>query len=155
MDIPATLRRTRVVLLALASTAACASSPPPSQDMRWLRRTLVAQEAALSRAYNHCHLHALRAALFAGTTIVLPDGRHIDPVIEARDQICGKRHRQVMAGSLRVRAVGDDSALVTGRQRFCPVGDVPCTTPGSRFVQLWTLDRGHWRMGWIRRTPLP
>lgn len=153
MDIRTALRRTLPGLLVIASATACAANPPRTPDAAWLRRTLAAQEAGLSRAYNHCHLHALRADLFAGTRIGLPDGRRIDPVLEARERICHRLHRQVVSGSLVVRAVGDDSALVTGTQRFCAVGNAPCHDPGSRFAQLWTLDRGHWRIGWMRRYP--
>lgn len=141
-------------LSACLSATAFPASPAPSQhaaDGSWLSRTLAAREAALSRAYNTCNLHALRASLFAGTTIETPDGRRIDPLIEARERTCGHLRRQVMPGSLSVRAVGDDSALVTGRQRFCAVGAGPCAEQGSKFSQLWTLDRGHWRLAWMRR----
>ncbi len=141
-------------LYACLSATAFSASPAPSQyvaDGSWLSRTLVSREAALSRAYNTCNLHGLHASLFAGTTIESPDGRRIGPMIEARHRICGHLRRQVMPGSLSVRAVGDDSALVIGRQRFCVVGVSPCAERGSTFAQLWTLDRGHWRLGWMRR----
>lgn len=140
-------------LSACLSATACPASPPPPRlaaDGSWLSRTLAAREAALSHAYNTCNLHALRASLFAGTTIETPDGRHIDPLIEARERICGHLRRQVIRGSLSVRAVGDDSALVNGRQRFCAIGASPCAEQGSKFSQLWTLDRGHWRLAWMR-----
>lgn len=139
--------------ICLSATAFPASSAPSRHVAAgsWLSRTLAAREAALSHAYNSCNLHALRASLFAGTTIETPDGERIDPLIEARQRICGHRRRQVMRGSLSVRAVGDDSALVTGRQRFCAVGASPCTERGSTFAELWTLDRGHWRLAWMRR----
>ncbi len=154
MKIRTALRRATFGLAVCLTATACPASPPSSQRVAegsWLSRTLVAREAALSRAYNTCHLHALRASLFAGTTIETPDGRRIDPMIEARDRICGHLHRQVMPGSLSVRAVGDDSALVTGMQRFCAIGASPCAEQGSGFAQLWSMDRGHWRLGWMRR----
>ncbi len=141
-------------LSACLSATACPASaapPRPAADGSWLSRTLAAREAALSHAYNSCNLHALRASLFAGTTIETPDGGRVDPLIEARQRICGHRHRQVMAGSLSVRAVGDDSALVSGRQRFCAVGAGTCAEQASKFAELWTLDRGHWRLAWMRR----
>jgi hypothetical protein len=143
-----------ICLTATARPASAASSLHVA-DGSWLSRTLVAREAALSRAYNTCNLHALHASLFAGTTIEAPDGRRIDPLIEARDRICGHLHRQVMPGSLSVGAVGDDSALVSGRQRFCAIGVTPCAERGSTFAELWTLDRGHWRLGWMRRLAYP
>ncbi|EIL90902.1 nuclear transport factor 2 family protein [Rhodanobacter sp. 115] len=136
---------------------ACAASPSRhsrTDDAAWLTRTLITRESALSSAYNTCHLHALRDAVFAGTRIRLQNGRRIDPVREARDHICNHLHRQVTPDSVAVRAVGDDSALVTGTQRFCAIGVTPCTAPGSHFAHLWTLDRGHWRMGWMRRDPI-
>lgn len=142
----------RAILATAISLVACAAfaspvSPGYRVDHAWLRQTLAAREAALTRAYNTCNLHALRASVFAGTTITTPDGRHIDPVIDARDRVCGRLRREVMPGSLTVRAVGDDSALVSGRQRFCAIEGGPCAVPGGRFVQLWTLDHGQWRMG--------
>lgn len=154
MNMLAALRCATFGLYACLIATVCPASPAPLQhvaDGSWLSRTLVAREAALSRAYNTCNLHALRASLFAGTTITTPEGQRIDPVIEARDRLCGRRHRQVMPGSLSVRAVGDDSALVIGRQRFCVVGVSPCAERGSTFAELWTLDRGLWRLGWMRR----
>lgn len=135
----------------VASTAiASPASPGDRTNDPWLRQTLAAREAALTRAYNSCDLHALRASIFAGTTISTPDARRIDPVIDVRDRVCGRLHREVTPGSLSVRAVGDDSALVSGAQRFCAIGGGACATPDGRFVQLWTLDHGQWRMGWMK-----
>ena len=152
METRTVLRRAISATVSLVATAAFASpaSPGHRADDAWLRQALMAREAALTRAYNTCNLHALRASLFAGTTIQTPDGRRIDPVTEARERICGHRHRQVMPGSLTVRAVGDDSALVVGRQRFCGNDAGYCAGQGSKFAQLWTLDRGHWRLAWMR-----
>lgn len=151
METRAVLRRTlSASAMGLVAFAAHAS-PRHRSDGAWLCQALVRREAALTRAYNTCNLHALRASLFVGTTIETSDGRHVDPVAEARDRICGRLHRQVISGTLSVRGVGDDSALVTGTQRFCVVEARPCAAPGGRFAQLWTLDRGHWRMGWMHR----
>lgn len=138
----------------LVASAAFASpaSPGHRTDEAWLRQTLAAREAALTRAYDTCNLHALRASVFAGTRVATPDGRRIDPLTEARDRICGRLRREVVPGSLSVRAVGDDSALVSGVQRFCAIDGRPCAAPGGRFVQLWTLDHGQWRMGWMKRS---
>lgn len=137
----------------LVATAALASpaSPGHRTDDAWLDQTLTAREDALTHAYNTCNLHALRASVFAGTRISTPDGRRIDPVIDARDRVCGRLHRQVMTDSLSVRAVGDDNALVTGKQRFCTIDASSCAERWSKFAELWTLGRGYWRMRWIRR----
>jgi len=141
---------TMISMIASVGFAASAANSHRT-DGGWLRQTLVAREAALSRAYNTCNLHALRASLFAGTAIITPDGQRIDPVIDARDRICARLDRQLIPGSVSVRALGDDSALVTGMQRFCGVKARPCAVQGSKFVHLWTLDHGHWRIGWMRR----
>lgn len=140
--------------ISLVASAAFASpaSPRHRADEAWLRQTLAVREAALTRAYDTCNLHALRASVFAGTRVATPDGRRIDPLTEARDRICGRLRREVVPGSLSVRAVGDDSALVSGVQRFCAIDGRPCAAPGGRFVQLWTLDHGQWRMGWMKRS---
>ncbi|RCS30655.1 nuclear transport factor 2 family protein [Rhodanobacter denitrificans] len=134
--------------ISMVATTAFASPAPPGHrtDDAWLRQALIAREGALTHAYNTCNLHALRASLFAGTALRAPDGRHIDPVIDARDRVCGRLHRQVMPGSLSVRGMGDDSALVNGTQCFCAINSVSCSTRGERFVHLWTLDHGLWRM---------
>lgn len=147
-----------VYLMASALMASvCAASPlrhARAEDALWLTQTLIAQENALNHAYNTCDLHRLRAKLFAGTRIDLPHGRYIDPILEARDRICGHLHLQLVADSLVIKAVGDDSALVTGTEYFSAIGATSIAAQGSRFAQLWTLDRGHWRMAWIRRYPL-
>ena len=135
-------------------TAACSVSPALRQQAAadsWLSRALSAREAKLSHAYNTCNLRALRASLYAGTTIGTPDGRRIDPVIEARDNICGHLHREVLPGSLTVRPLGDHSALVTGTQRFCAIDASHCEQKGHRFAHLWTLDGGDWQMQRICR----
>ncbi len=141
-----------IICLTATARPVSAASSLHVADGSWLSRTLVAREAALSRAYNTCNLHALHASLFAGTTIETPDGSRIDPLREVRDRICGHLRRQVLPGSLSVHAVGNDSALVTGRQRFCAIGASPCAGQVSTFAQLWTLYRGHWRLGWMRRS---
>lgn len=154
MNMRTALRCATFGLYACLTVTVCPASPAPLQhvaDGSWLSRTLVAREAVLTRAYNTCNLHALRANLFAGTTITTPDGQRIDPVIEARDRICGRLHRRLIPGSLSVRAVGDDSALVTGMQRFCPVEAGHCAVQDSRFAELWTRGQGRWRMAWMRR----
>lgn len=140
--------------ISLVASAAFASpaSPGHRTDETWLRQTLAAREAALTRAYDTCNLHALRASVFAGTTVATPGGHSVDPVIDARERVCGQLRREVVPGSLVVRAVGDDSALVSGRQRYCIVDGDTCVAHGRRFVQLWTLDHGQWRMGWIRHS---
>lgn len=142
----------RAILAMAISLVACATFASPVSlsdrvDYAWLRQTLAEREAALTRSYNTCNLHALRASAFAGTTILTPDGQHIDLVIDARDRVCGHLRREVIPGSITVRAVGDDSALVSGRQRFCAIEGGPCEVSSGRFVQLWTLDHGQWRMG--------
>lgn len=152
------LRRTALGLSVCLLVNACSTSPssrPPSADDAWLSRTLAAREAAMSRAYNTCNLHALRASLFAGTTIGMPDGRRIEPVIEARDRVCAHLHREVLPGSLTVRAIDDDSALVTGTQRFCAIGASHCVQDGAQFAHLWTLNGGRWRVRWISRVADP
>ncbi|MDO1528757.1 nuclear transport factor 2 family protein [Fulvimonas sp. R45] len=145
-----TILRHAIVATAISTVATAAVASPPSPGRRtddaWLRQALIAREGALSRAYDTCNLHALRASLFAGTVLGTPDGRRIDPVIDARDRVCGRLHRHVTPGSLSVRGVGDDSAWVDGMQRFCALAGGSCSTRGERFVHLWTLDHGQWRM---------
>lgn len=150
MKIRTVLCRTILAIaISLVAYVSFASPVSPSDrgDYAWLRQALTEREAALTRAYNTCNLHALRASVFAGTTILTPDGRHIDPVIDARDRVCSHLRREVVPGSITVRAVGDDSALVSGKQRFCTIGEGPCNVPSARFAQLWTLYQGQWRMG--------
>ncbi|MDQ6647105.1 MAG: nuclear transport factor 2 family protein [Pseudomonadota bacterium] len=152
------LRRAAFGLSMCLMATACAVSPSPRQQAAtdpWLSRTLVAQEAAISRAYNSCNLHALRASLFAGTMIGMPDGRRVDPLIEARDRICAHLHREVLPGSLSVRPIGDDSALVIGMQRFCGIVGDRCSQEGSQFTHLWTLNGEGWRVRWMRRAGDP
>lgn len=138
-----------VIAISLIAATASASSLPSGHraDDAWLHQTLIAREAALTRDYNTCNLHALRASLFAGTTVTRSDSRKIDPVMDARDRVCGRLHREVVPGSLVVRALGDDSALVSGLQRFCPNDSDPCSERDQKFVHVWTLGQGDWRMG--------
>lgn len=143
------------VCLAFGLASVAIGSPPPQPrqagDTPWLARTLAAQEAALSRAYNDCRLHRLRAYMLQGAFVAEPDGRRVDPMKEARERICGRMRRDVVAESLVVRPIGNTGALVAGQERFCPVGEAFCAAPPTRFLAQWARYDGAWRVAWIRR----
>jgi len=130
------------------------SPPGPIGETPWLARTLAAQEAALSHAYNDCRLHRLRAYMLQGAFVAGADGRRIDPLKEARERICGRMRRDVVAESLVVRPIGNAGALVAGEERFCPVGEAGCAAPPTRFLAQWARYDGAWRVAWIRRLPV-
>lgn len=140
----------------LASAAGCptlSAQPQRAGDTAWLARTLATQEAVLSQAYNACDLHRLRAYILQGASVATPDGRRVDPLKEARGRICGRMRRNIVAGSLVVRPVGNTGALVVGEERFCPVGKASCSAPSNRFVARWARYDRAWRVAWIRRLP--
>jgi hypothetical protein len=139
----------RFVLLALAAgfvfgmnaEAQLAASDP-------LYQTVSGLDTALFDAYNHCDLAKMGSMVaedleFYHDQTGLSVGRQslIDGV---KNNICGKVQRELV-GVLEVYPLKGYGAVEIGGHRFTHPGD-PNNVGEAKFVQLWQLKDGSWKL---------
>jgi uncharacterized protein DUF4440 len=111
-----------LLTLGLAAQLSRAESPPEPSAAE-LQRTVAALDTRLFAAYNHCDLETL-AALVAEDLEFYHDktglSRGRAPFIAAiKSNICGKVHRDLVAGSLEVYPLHGYGAVEIGTHVFC------------------------------------
>lgn len=66
-----------------------------------------------------------------------------------KTNLCGKRRRDLVAGSTEVHPMDNYGALQIGVHLFCEAGEKPCL-PGksgaAKFIHLWHNENGIWRI---------
>ena len=127
-------------------------SPPGAQAQ--LVRTVTALDAELFAAYNHCDLDKL-GALVAGDLEFYHDQTGLSRGREAflaaiKNNICGKVHRDLVAGTLEVYPLAHYGAVEMGTHVFCDPHPVARCDPAksgiARFVMLWREEGGTWQL---------
>jgi hypothetical protein len=115
-----------------------------------LFQTIKAQDAALFGAYNTCDLKTLGAMVtddleFYHDVTGLAVGRQslVDGV---KNNICGKVTRELVEGSLEVYPLKGYGAVEIGVHRFHHPGQEHDVLGEAKFVQLWQLKDGVWRV---------
>lgn len=118
----------------------------PTDD---LYQTVVGLDKALFDAYNHCDLDRIASLVaedleFYHDKTGLAVGR--EPFVEAiKNNICGKVHRELVAGSLEVYPLKDYGAVEVGVHRFTHPND-PGELGQAKFVTLWHHVGGYWQV---------
>ena len=118
----------------------------PTDD---LYKTVSGLDTALFDAYNHCDLDKLSSMVaqdleFYHDKTGLAVGR--EPFLAAiKNNICGKVHRELVAGSLEVYPLKDYGAVEIGVHRFTHPND-PGELGEAKFVTLWHDVNGHWEV---------
>jgi Domain of unknown function (DUF4440) len=125
---------------------------PPAPDP--LFQTVAALDTALFDAYNRCDLDKLGSMVaddleFYHDKTGLSRGRA--PFIAAiKNNICGKVHRDLVAGSLEVYPLHGYGAVEIGTHVFCdPRQTAVCDAAKSgvaKFVMLWQNAGGTWTL---------
>lgn len=142
---------TMSVALAAQAHAQSAKDAPPPDD---LFHTIAAQDAALFDAYNKCDLEKLGAIVaddleFYHDQTGLSRGRQ-NFVDSIRKNICGKVHRDLVAGSLEVYPLHGYGAVEIGAHMFCDSRKTSkcdeATSGVAKFVMLWQNDGGAWKL---------
>jgi hypothetical protein len=137
----------RVATLAVFSTFASAQSGqglPPTDD---LYKTVAGLDTTLFDAYNKCNLEKLGSMVaedleFYHDQTGLAVGRQ--PFVDAiKTNICGKVHRELVAGSLEVYPLKGYGAVEIGVHRFTHPND-PHSLGEAKFITLWQLKDGEW-----------
>ena len=145
-------KRLRTILLyltvfvfwAVLSVAQSQQGLPSSDD---LYKTIAGLDTALFDAYNNCHLEKLGSMVsedleFYHDQTGLAVGRR--PFVDAiKANICGKVHRELVAGSLEVYPLKGYGAVEMGVHRFTHPND-PTAHGEAKFVTLWQLKDGMW-----------
>ena len=139
----------RFVLFALAAGFVFgirAEAQLPASDP--LYQTVSGLDTALFDAYNHCDLAKMGSMVaedleFYHDQTGLSVGRQslIDGV---KNNICGKVQRELI-GSLEVYPLKGYGAVEIGVHRFTHPGD-PNNVGEAKFVQLWQLKDGNWKL---------
>jgi len=120
-------------------------SPPPD-----LATTLASLDAALFDAAYKCDLEKV-AALFAEDVEFFHDlggvtlGR-AKIVEQTRDNLCGKVRRELVKGTLQTFPMHGYGAVQTGVHRFHHPKTPSDGVGEARFVHLWQLKDGAWRL---------
>ncbi|MGO9324384.1 MAG: nuclear transport factor 2 family protein [Terracidiphilus sp.] len=143
--------RTWLLLATFAVSTAWVSAQsgqglPPTDD---LYKTVAALDTALFDAYNTCNLEKLGSMIdenleFYHDQTGLSVGRQ--PFLDAiKANICGKVHRELVAGSLEVYPLKGYGAVEIGVHRFTHPND-PMALGEAQFVTLWQLKDGQWKV---------
>ena len=114
--------------------------------------TIAAQDKQLFDAYNSCDLKTLGEMVsedleFYHDQTGLARGRtaFIDAI---KANICGKTHRELVAGSLEVYPLKTYGAVEIGDHVFCPVASPSACTPQTggmaKFTMLWQQVGAKW-----------
>jgi len=132
-----------VAVSAIGAAAQSGQGLPPDSD---LYKTVAAHDTTLFDAYNHCDLAKLGSMVaedleFYHDQTGLAVGRK--PFVEAiRNNICGKVHRELVAGSLEVYPLKGYGAVEVGVHRFTHPDD-PTALGEAKFVTVWQLKDGN------------
>jgi hypothetical protein len=122
---------------------------PPAED---LFQTISKLDTALFDAYNTCNLEKFGALLaddleFYHDVTGLSRGKQstIDAV---KTNICGKVHRDLVPGTLKVYPLNNYGAVESGIHLFCDPkkGKCPDGSGAARFMMLWQNTDGVWKL---------
>jgi hypothetical protein len=115
-----------------------------------LFKTISGLDTALFDAYNTCDLEKF-GALLADDLEFYHDNdglsRGAQKTIDAiKQNICGKVHRDLVPGTLKVYPLKGYGAVETGIHLFCDpkLGKCPDGSGAARFTMLWEFRDGVW-----------
>lgn len=142
--------------LSLAVLLGWAAVPAQADEVadKGLSETVRALDAKLFDAYNRCDLDTLAAMVsddleFYHDVTGLSRGRA--PFIAAiKNNICGKVHRDLVAGTMEVYPLAHYGAVELGEHVFCDPRQTPTCDPKTagiaKFVTVWRLQNGQWQV---------
>jgi hypothetical protein len=138
-----------VLLLQPAFASAQSQQGLPVTDP--LYKTIAGLDTELFDAYNHCQLDKLGSMVsedleFYHDQTGLAVGRNVF-VDAIRNNICGKVHRELVAGTLEIYPIKGYGAVEIGVHRFTHPNE-PNSGPGgeAKFVHVWRLKDGTWQI---------
>lgn len=112
-----------------------------------LYKTVAGLDTALFDAYNHCDLDKLGALVAEDlefyhdqTGLSVGRGTFLTAI---KNNICGKVHRELVAGTLEVYPLKGFGAVEIGVHRFTHPDD-PTQLGEAKFVTVWKEQDGKW-----------
>ena len=124
-------------------------APPPPDD---LFQTISKLDTKLFDAYNTCDIDTFASLLeedleFYHDVTGLSKGRQ-STVDAVKQNICGKVHRDLVPGALRVYPLNEYGAVETGIHLFCDskLKKCPDGSGVGRFMMLWQNSGGVWKI---------
>ncbi|GAB3359807.1 nuclear transport factor 2 family protein [Lysobacter tyrosinilyticus] len=151
-----TIRTTRIsialsllaLFVAVPSTAAPAATVPDP-----LFTTVAALDSAVFDAFNRCDQPGQlqrhgdyfdEAVEFYHDTGGVTWNRR-DMIANTQRYVCGKFHRELVSGSLKVFPIKDYGAIAQGTHTFCQTDSGKCEGMAD-FVIVWHQDGAQWRI---------
>ena len=141
------LRMAALAMFAVTAHAQSGQGLVPTDD---LYKTVAGLDAALFDAYNKCQLDKLGSMVsddleFYHDQTGLSVGKQ-NLVDAVKNNICGKVHRELVAGTLEVYSIKDYGAVEIGIHRFTNPNKPGDTGGEAKFVHLWQLKDGVWKV---------
>ncbi len=147
------VRLTLLVLLLVGLTVAPSAQTRQSGETDPLFQKIVSLDVELFGAVNACNMEKV-ASLFSPDVEFYHDKGGVtlgrQAVVDSiKANLCGKRRRDIVAGSTEVHPMDNYGALQIGIHVFCEAGEKPCA-PGksgaAKFIHLWHNGNGTWRI---------
>ncbi|MFL6548733.1 MAG: nuclear transport factor 2 family protein [Povalibacter sp.] len=138
----------RLMILALTGVASI-SFAEETADAVALRDTIKNLDATVFKAFNECDMTTF-AKFFTPDVEFYHDlggvtWSRTEVIANTQKNICGKRRRELVEGTLEVYPIKDYGAVEIGTHRFCDLNGPKCEGIG-RFVHIWQNDGGTWRI---------
>jgi ketosteroid isomerase-like protein len=150
--LPRPQRLLLLLLLVLPNASIQAQAPPTKADTDELFRTISALDSELFGAYNRCDVEKFGTFLaedleFYHDQTGLSRGRQ-STLDALKKNICGKVHRDLVAGTLEVYPLRGYGAVEIGVHRFCDpkLGKCGAASGEAKFVHLWQNHDGAWKL---------
>lgn len=135
------------VFVPLVAAAQSGQGLPVTGD---LYKTVAGLDTALFDAYNKCDLDKLGSMVaddleFYHDQTGLSTGK--DTFLTAiKNNICGKVHRELVAGSLEVYPLKGYGAVEIGVHRFLHPNNPSDGVGEAKFIHIWLLRDGAWKI---------
>ncbi|MEQ1512185.1 MAG: nuclear transport factor 2 family protein [Lysobacteraceae bacterium] len=136
--------------LSMLSTMARAEDVVEDTASSAVRREILALDARISDAYNHCRIQPLKALFASNAELYFADRGVTRQLFTYTDTLrrtfCGKYRREAPASDQRIYSLPDYGAIQIGTQSFCAVDSQPCRGQRMQFMAIWRQRDGEWRI---------
>ena len=140
-----------LILLALSfSGFTFRSFPARELAPETLYDTIVAMDAKWEDAYNNCKMDVMEEIIsedlefYHDQSGLLTSKKKLNEAL--KNNICGKVKRELKKGSIEVYEIKGYGAVEMGQHGFLPINQQAPPDHYSKFVHIWKLEKGNWRI---------
>jgi hypothetical protein len=139
-----------VITVTISIQAQTSANKTMTQDE--LYRTVAGLDSTFFDSYNTCDLKKFESFIDEDIEFYHDKGglttSRSQLVESIKNNICGKVRRELIKGSLQVFPIANYGAIETGEHYFYSVADGKDAKPTgiAKFIQLWQLKDGQWKM---------